>query len=335
MNTFGKILRLTTFGESHGPAMGGVLDGFPPGFSPDFNRLQSFVDRRRPGTSLNVTQRKEADKVEFLSGFSPEGISLGTPIGFIVRNTDHRSSDYDSLRENMRPNHADLTYLERYGVRDHRGGGRASARETLSRVVAGALAVQWLESQGVNVSASIENEEELLAEVEKARRDADSIGGVVDCVVSGMPSGVGNPVYDKLHARLASAMMSINAAMGFEYGEGFAASRMRGSEMADRIGADSEGALHYLSNHCGGINGGISNGEDITMRVAFKPTPSISIPLESVTASGSPTVVSTHGRHDPCVALRAVVVVEAMAALTIADFLIERQGYSCYGKSIL
>ncbi len=331
MNTFGNKFRLTTFGESHGPAMGGVIDGCPPGMRLDLEGVQRELDRRRPGNKPHTSARRESDRVEWLSGLSPEGVTLGTPIGFMVRNEDMRSRDYDALRDVFRPNHADHTYMARYGIRDHRGGGRASARETLCRVVGGAVARQWLASRGISVAASLAfigpcptpdgvltpEAEALLREVEAA---GDSIGGVVRGSIKGMPAGIGNPVADKLHARLGAAMLSINAAMGFEYGAGFGAASMRGSEMADEM----QGG-RYLSNNCGGINGGISNGEEIYFRVAFKPTPTIARPLRTMTDEGADTVLSARGRHDPCVAIRAVPVVEAMALLTLADQLLLSQ----------
>lgn len=325
MNSFGNVLVLTTFGESHGPAVGGVLDGFPPRFSVDRDALQAFVDSRRPGQGKLVSQRREEDKVEFLSGFSPDGLTLGTPIAFMVRNVDHRSEDYAELRHVYRPNHADRTCDLRYGIRDWRGGGRASARETLARVVAGGLALQWLESHGVRISANLQGGDEMLGRVEEARIAGDSIGGAVECFIEGYPAGIGNPVYDKFHARLAEAMMSINAAMGFEYGAGFGAVGLRGSQMADEMRGSSDG-IRFTSNNCGGINGGITNGAPIRFRVAFKPTPTIAKPLHTVTDEGTDVLLNAKGRHDPCVAIRAVPVVRAMAALVAADFLIMRWG---------
>lgn len=336
MNSTGIYLRLTTFGESHGVAMGGVLDGFPPGVRIDFDALQAFVDTRRPGRP-GTTTRSEKDRVEILSGFSPEGLTLGSPIGFMVRNTDCRSGDYDRMRDTYRPNHADYTTECRYGIRDHRGGGRASARETLCRVVAGALALQWLATRGVSVESRLvavggkdvshyADPEALLADIEAARSAGDSVGGVVECRIQGMAAGIGNPVYDKFSARLAAAMISINAAMGFEYGAGFAAASMCGSDMADEFVSDAQGGVSTLSNNCGGIQGGITNGNDIVCRVAFKPTPTIARRLRTVTRQCRETTLVSTGRHDPCVALRAVPVVTAMAALTAADFLIGHEG---------
>ncbi len=348
MNSFGRNVRLTTFGESHGEALGGIIDGCTPGVRLDMEAVQREVDRRRPGQSPLTTSRREGDRVQWLSGLSPDGLTLGTPLAFMVRNEDTRSGDYDNLRDTFRPNHADRTYLERYGIRDHRGGGRASARETLSRVVAGAVARQMPSLAGITVSARLirmgtmevpEGWKPLsyraLASEGKAERiedpvsrylldimrRQDSVGGVVECVISGLRAGVGNPVFDKLQALLGSAMLSINAAMGFEYGEGFSAAAMLGSEMADEMYMGVGGEVYYKSNHCGGINGGISNGQPIRMRIAFKPTPTISRPLHTVTTAGEDTLLKAIGRHDPCVAIRAVPVVEAMALLVLADLL--------------
>lgn len=329
MNTFGNNLRLTTFGESHGPAMGGVLDGFPPGFRVNHDALREFVASRRPGYGTGVSPRREPDEVEFLSGFSPDGLTLGTPIAFIVRNRDARPSDYVELGHVYRPNHADRTYDLRYGIRDSRGGGRASARETVARVVAGGLALQWLESKGVTVGAVLDDEPSLPCYVEEARTQGDSRGASVSCSIIGFPPGVGNPVYGKFQMQLAAAMMSINAVMGFEYGAGFKAANMRGSDFADRMRPDGSGGVEYLSNHCGGLNGGITNGCEIYFRVAFKPTPTISSPLETVNDRGEAVTLCAKGRHDPCVALRGLAVVRAMAALVAADFLIPQYPPRC------
>lgn len=365
MNTFGRNLRLTTFGESHGPAMGGIIDGFPAGFKIDFDALQEEIDKRRPGSSALVTARNEADRPEFLSGISPDGITLGTPIGFIIRNADHHSSDYDEMARLYRPNHADYTYIKRYGIRDHRGGGRASARETVNWVVAGALAQQWLKSQKINVEALLvqagranfsesiherlmhcqtgslplvleDSEEKSIAkEIMDAKKHGNSIGGSVMCAITGVPAGVGNPVFEKLHAALASAMMTINAAKGFEYGLGIASAFASGYDSADLFVMDNfahedyyapgkfrYGDLKTLTNYSGGIQGGISNGMPIYFQVFFKPTPTLMKPLPTIDVVGRPTMIEPAGRHDPCVAVRAVPVVKAMAALVIADFLI-------------
>lgn len=353
MNTFGKNLTLTTFGESHGPAMGGIIDGFPAGFKIDFEALNTEIAKRRPGSSVLVTARKETDTPEFLSGISPEGVTLGTPIGFIVRNADHHSSDYDEMARLYRPNHADYTYIKRYGIRDHRGGGRSSARETVNWVVAGALAQQWLLTKGIKIETvlsqvgpvtagdifdglmtepekpfSLEVNPDLQLAMEEQVREAkkagDSVGGKVSCLITGMPAGIGEPVAGKLHAALAGAMMSINAAKGFEYGLGFRASSAKGSETADRfIPADkNNGTIKTATNFSGGIQGGISNGMPIFFSVAFKPTPTLMMPLETVDTDGNATTLNPAGRHDPCVAVRAVHVVKAMAALVIADYLV-------------
>ncbi len=350
MNTFGKNLTLTTFGESHGPAMGGVIDGFPSGFKIDFDRLYKEVAKRRPGSSVLVTARNESDRPEFLSGISQEGITLGTPIGFIVRNSDHHSGDYDEMKTLYRPNHADYTYIARYGIRDARGGGRSSARETVNWVVAGALASQWLESKGVFVQTVLSQVgpitagdifDSLITDPEKpfklevnqdlqlamqeqvllAKKSGDSVGGKVSGLITGLPAGIGNPVADKLHAALGAAMLSINAAKGFEYGLGFRAPSARGSETADIFlpSQDASGNVKTATNYSGGIQGGISNGMPVYFSVAFKPTPTLMKPLQTVDVSGKPKTLNPTGRHDPCVAVRAVHVVRAMAALVIAD----------------
>ena len=315
MNTFGNLIRLTTFGESHGPAMGGILDGMPSGVKIDLDKVQAELDRRAPGRHPDTSQRREPDKVEFLSGFTADGITLGTPIGFIIRNCDARSRDYKEYNARFRPNHADFTYFKKYGVHDFRGGGRASARETVSWVVAGALCRQLLELKGVEINASfIETNT-----VSQAAAASDSTGGIVECVITGLPIGVGEPVADKLHARLAGAMMSINAAKAFEYGDGFVSASSFGSEQIDRfVSLDSPVCS---SNHSGGIQGGISNGMPVNFRVYFKPTPTIMRHVETIDADGNDVVIPPKGRHDPCVAVRAVPVVEAMAAVTVADLM--------------
>lgn len=358
MNTFGRNLRLTTFGESHGPAMGGILDGFPSGFRIDFDKLYAEIAKRRPGTSPLVTARNESDKPEFLSGLSQDGITLGTPIGFIVRNSDQHSSDYDDMAKLYRPNHADYTYMMRYGIRDHRGGGRASARETVNWVVGGALAAQWLETKGVSMDAVLarvgkvdfsdyfltrlrenkspvipldlpsESKQKIEEEILKTKKTGNSIGGVVICVITGVPPGIGNPVFGKLHAALASAMMSINAAKGFEYGLGFEAANANGYESADRfLCGENSADLKTDTNYSGGIQGGISNGMPIYFSVAFKPTPTIMIAQPTVDINGAETLLKPAGRHDPCVAVRAVPVVKALAALVIADFLTVKHNF--------
>lgn len=317
MNTFGERLRLTTFGESHGPAVGGVIDGFPPRIKIDFELLARRMAERRPGRP-GTSQRREEDIPEFLSGINGEGITLGTPIAFIIKNRDSRSEDYKQLEDAYRPNHADFTYEARYGIRDHRGGGRASARETACRVVAGALAEQFLKSRGIEINAWLENTDE----IEAAARDGDSTGGIVACEITAVPAGIGNPIYDKLSARLAYAMMSINAAKGFEIGDGFSMAFRRGSEVADVFYKDDDGTVKTRTNHSGGIQGGISNGMPIRFRVAFKPTPTIGKPIPLLMRDGREKVEIITGRHDPCVAVRAVPVVRAMAAIVLADYLV-------------
>lgn len=350
MNTFGEIFRLTSFGESHGPAIGGVIDGMPPGIEVDLNFIQSELDRRRPGQSHLTTSRKEPDKVEILSGVF-EGKTTGCPIGFIVRNEDQHSQDYDNLRDAFRPSHADFTYQVKYGLRDHRGGGRSSARETITRVVAGAFAKLFLQRHGITITAYTSQVGPLRLESQKTFTDphsraliesnpvrcpdpqmaqemteligqikeaGDTIGGTVTCIIEGCPAGLGEPVFDKLHARLAFAMLSINAAKGFEYGTGFEGVSQKGSQQNDLMGPGAT----FLTNHSGGIQGGISNGEDIFFRVAFKPVATIGKPQKTVDKNFQPTILQAKGRHDPCVLPRAVPIVEAMAAIVIADFLL-------------
>ncbi len=318
MNSFGTLVRLTTFGESHGPAMGGVLDGMPPLVHIDVEEIRHQLARRRPGDKPNVSQRKEADEPEILSGLTPEGLTLGTPIGFIVRNTDARSKDYSDYEGRFRPNHADYTYYKKYGVHDFKGGGRASARETVSWVLGGSIARQWLSTLGISIEANfIET-----GSVTDAAAAGDSVGGIVSCIVKGMPAGIGEPVFDKLHARLAAAMMTINAAKAFEYGDGFKSTYMKGSESIDRFNSPllSPDAI-CTDNHSGGIQGGISNGMPVTFKVHFKPAPTIMRPLATIDVTGQECVIPPKGRHDPCVAIRAVPVVESMAALVLADLI--------------
>lgn len=341
MNSFGNIYRLTSFGESHGPAMGGVIDGVPAGEIIDLGEVAVQLARRRPGTGKAVTGRSEADLCEFLSGLmavdengdvaggiSPEtskAVTLGTSIGFIIRNNDQHSGDYEALRHIFRPSHADYAWQQKYGLRDWRGGGRSSGRETVSRVVAGAIARQILRRYGVNIEAVLEEIGgvpvaqggfEILS---RAKDDGDSLGGVVSCRVSGCPAGWGEPVFGKLQQMLAGAMMSIGGAKGFEYGAGFAISKMKGSEANDFMRAGAGGYPEFLSNNSGGIQGGISNGCDIIMRVAFKPTPTISKAQTTVSDSGHDVTLEARGRHDPCIAVRAVPVVESMAAMVLLD----------------
>lgn len=306
MNTFGNIFRLTTFGESHGVAIGGVVDGMPAGVKVDYELLRSEMERRKPGSSSVVnSSRKEDDEVEILSGVF-EGSTTGMPIGFIIRNTDARSQDYDALKDLFRPSHADWTYQEKYGIRDYRGGGRSSARETACRVVGGAFAKMVLNQLNVSIKAEVEEYEGWMQKAEEARREGDTVGGVVRCVVSGCPVGLGEPVFGKLHAALGGAMLSINAVKGFEYGEGFRAAEMRGSEHNDSFLYEDGKVVGTRTNHSGGIQGGISNGEDINFRVAFKPIATL--------------MKEVKGRHDVSAVLRAVPIVEAMAAMVILDY---------------
>lgn len=349
MNTFGQKFRLTTFGESHGPAIGGVIDGFPAGIAIDFDAIAAAMEERRPGRR-GVSPRKEDDMPQFLSGISPEGISLGTPIGFVIWNKDTRSVDYGNLAHSFRPNHADYTYFAKYGIRDHRGGGRASARETACRVVGGAFAAQLLKERGIEIKAFLTaagkvGEEDILRrlaespelastyqpsptvrekmerEIEDAQTSGDSVGGAVTCIITGLGAGIGEPIYDKLTARLASAMMGINAAKAFESGLGRESASMRGSRMLDNF-ENRDGRIVTSTNFSGGIQGGISNGMPIFFNVYFKPTPTIGLPVALMGENGEVAVETIKGRHDPCVAVRAVPVVKAMAAMTLADLIL-------------
>lgn len=347
-NTFGNIFRLTTFGESHGAGIGGVIDGFPAGIELDLEFVQSELDRRKPGQSRITTDRKEADRVEFLSGIF-EGKTTGCPIGFLVRNTNQHSGDYDNLRQVYRPSHADYTYTQKYGIRDHRGGGRSSARETIARCVGGALAKLALRQLGVSIQAYTSQVGEITLDRDYTKYDlgltesnavrcpdpvkaaemeqliaelkaiGDTVGGVITCVIKGVPVGLGQPVFGKLHAALGAAMLSINAVKGFEYGEGFEGVSARGSEQND-IFYNNGGRIDTRTNHSGGIQGGISNGRDISFRVAFKPVATLLMEQPTVDVHGNDTVVKARGRHDPCVLPRAVPVVEAMAAMTLLDY---------------
>lgn len=349
MNTFGNLFRLTTFGESHGPGVGGVIDGFPAGIEIDFDFLQRELDRRRPGQSSLTTPRKESDRVEILSGVF-EGRSTGCPIGFLVRNENQHSSDYENLRELFRPSHADFTYYSKYGMRDHRGGGRSSARETIARCVGGAFAKMALRRLGISVTAytsqvgsiALEHDyrqydfskieenpvrcpdpakaEAMAALIAEVKAEGDTIGGVITGVVKGCPAGLGEPVFGKLHAALGAAMLGINAVKGFEYGEGFRGVTARGSEQNDVFYRSEDGRIRTLTNRSGGIQGGISNGEDIYFRVAFKPVATLLREQPTVDINGNPVTVKARGRHDACVLPRAVPIVEAMAAMTILDF---------------
>lgn len=344
-NTFGNIFTLTTFGESHGDSIGGIIDGCPSGKKINIDLVQTDLDRRKPGQSKIVTQRKEDDTVEILSGLF-EGKTTGTPIGFVIKNKDHKSTDYSHIKESYRPSHADYVYEKKYGNRDYRGGGRSSARETACRVVAGSIAKQVLNNIQINAYVSkvgsisinkshseldfnnIEKNnvrcpdlstakamEELIM---KVRKDGDTVGGVITCVIKNAPIGIGEPVFKKLHSELGAAMLSINAVKGFEYGSGFDGTKMRGSQHNDIINPDGT----TKTNNSGGIQGGISNGMDIYFNVAFKPVATIMRNQESIDSEGKKTTIKGRGRHDPCVVPRAVPIVEAMAALVILDYLL-------------
>ncbi|MBQ9499223.1 MAG: chorismate synthase [Bacteroidaceae bacterium] len=347
-NTIGNIFRLTSFGESHGKGIGGVIDGYPAGIDIDMDFIQHELDRRKPGQSSITTARKESDKVEILSGIF-EGKSTGTPIGFIVWNENQHSQDYSNLKEVFRPSHADFTYWEKYGIRDYRGGGRTSARETISRVVAGAFAKLALNQLGINIQAytsqvgsicleddytlyniataednavrcpDAEKAKEMEDLILKVKAEGDTIGGVITCVVKHCPIGLGEPVFGKLHAALGNAMLSINAAKGFEYGSGFSGVTQKGSEQND-VFCQENGRISTRTNHSGGIQGGISNGQDIYFRVAFKPIATLLREQQTVDVNGEETVLAAKGRHDPCVLPRAVPIVEAMTAITLLDY---------------
>lgn len=346
-NTFGKRFCLSTFGESHGAAVGGTIDGMLPRINVDPDFIQSELDRRRPGQSAITTPRTEADRVKILSGVF-EGKTTGTPIGFVVENTNQHSADYDSLAEVFRPSHADYVYQQKYGIRDHRGGGRSSARETIARVVGGAFAKLMLRAYGIEIKAFTRQiggvalatpyteldmrqsesnivrcpdeavAQQMIKEIEQVKSEGDSVGGVVTCVISGAPVGLGEPCFCKLQAQLAYAMLSIGAVKGFEYGSGFGGASMRGSAHNDTFYADGD-LVRTRTNNSGGIQGGISNGEDIYFNVAFKPTATILREQETINKQFEPIRFKAHGRHDPCVVPRAVPVVEAMAAMVMAD----------------
>lgn len=348
MNTLGRIFRLTTFGESHGEAIGGVVDGMPAGIPIDMDFIQQELNRRRPGQSSITTARNEADQVELLSGVF-EGKSTGCPIGFIVRNTNQHSDDYDNMRQLYRPSHADYTYTQKYGLRDHRGGGRSSARITISRCVAGALAKLVLRQLGIQITAytsqvgdiALNNDyrqydlsqtesnavrcpdqqkaQEMIELIQQVKAEGDTIGGIITCVIKGCPIGLGEPEFGKLHAQLGAAMLSINAVKGFEYGAGFAGVNQRGSEQNDVFTIGHDSTVTTKTNNSGGIQGGISNGQDIYFRVAFKPVATLLREQDTVDINNQPTKLTARGRHDACVLPRAVPVVEAMAAITILD----------------
>ncbi|HOZ75116.1 MAG TPA: chorismate synthase [Flavobacterium sp.] len=350
-NSYGTLFRITTFGESHGEALGGVIDGCPAGIALDFNAIQKEMQRRKPGQSAIVSQRKEADEVQFLSGIF-EGKTTGTPIGFIIPNTNQKSDDYSHIKDSYRPSHADYVYEKKYGIRDYRGGGRSSARETASRVVAGAVAKQVLKDIKINAFVSSVGEifidkpyqdldfskiesnsvrcpdeataEKMEAYIRDIRKQGDTVGGTVTCVIQNVPVGLGEPVFDKLHAELGKAMLSINAVHGFEYGSGFCGARMKGSEHNDLFNPDGT----TQSNLSGGIQGGISNGMDIYFRVAFKPVATIMQAQQTLDVHGNMITMQGKGRHDPCVVPRAVPIVEAMAAMVLADFYLINKIYS-------
>ncbi|WP_418511220.1 chorismate synthase [Corallibacter sp.] len=350
-NSFGKLFKLTTFGESHGAAIGGVIDGCPPGLELDFDAIQNELDRRKPGQSEIVTQRKEPDTVEFLSGIF-EGKTTGTPIGFNIRNTNQKSKDYSHIKDVYRPSHADYTYDKKYGIRDYRGGGRSSARETACRVVAGAIAKQLLASVSINAYTSSvgdiflekpyqaldfsktesnivrcpdpEVAEKMIQRIKTIRKEGDTIGGTITCVLQNVPVGLGEPVFDKLHADLGKAMLSINAVKGFEYGSGFCGAKMKGSEHNDLF--NPEGTTK--TNLSGGIQGGISNGMDIYFRVAFKPVATVIQKQDALDRAGNIVEMQGKGRHDPCVVPRAIPIVEAMAALVLADYYLLNKMYN-------
>jgi chorismate synthase len=349
-NSFGRLFRITTFGESHGKALGAIVEGCPAGLEIDEEKIRLEMQRRKPGQSKITTQRKEEDEIEILSGVF-EGKSTGTPIGIVIKNADQKSKDYSHIADKFRPSHADYTYFEKYGIRDYRGGGRSSARETAARVAGGAIAKQFLATKGIQIQAYVsqvgdltlqkpytslnldlaednivrcpdpEFADQMIALIDSVRLERDTIGGVVSCVIKNCPPGLGEPVFDRLHAELGKAMLSINAVKGFEYGSGFEGVKMRGSQHNDAI-VNEAGKIHTTTNHSGGIQGGISNGEDIYFRVAFKPVATIMQDQESVNEAGEAVTVSGKGRHDPCVVPRAVPIVEAMAALVLADFLL-------------
>ena len=344
-NSFGNIFKLSTFGESHGKALGGVIDGCPAGVELDFDTINKELNRRRPGQSEIVTQRKEDDSVEFLSGIF-EGRTTGTPIGFIIVNKDQKSKDYSHIQNSYRPSHADFVYDKKYGFRDYRGGGRSSARETVVRVVAGSIAKMLLKDVKINAFVSSVGEitydyqiskvnfdkiedsivrcpdektsDEMISLIKSIKKNGDTVGGVISCIISGVPVGLGEPVFNKLHAELGKAMLSINAVKGFEFGSGFKGSSMKGSEHNDSFKADGT----TKTNRSGGIQGGISNGMDIYFNVAFKPVSTIMRDQDSIDSAGNEVKVKGKGRHDPCVVPRAVPIVEAMSALVLADYLL-------------
>ena len=315
MNTLGHLFKLTTFGESHGTAIGGVIDGCPSQMKLDFDFIEQELLRRKTAQSSISSQRKEPDRVEWLSGLL-DGVTLGTPIAFMVRNEDCKPEDYEALKDVYRPSHADYTYEQKYGIRDWRGGGRASARTTLPIVVAGAIAKQILKDKGIRVCAEVTS----MGDAEQARREGDTVGGIVECRILGAPAGLGEPMFGKISAELAHALFSLPAVKGFEIGDGFALAKMKGSEANDTF-INKEGKITTLTNHSGGIQGGITNGNDVVFRVAFKPIPSISQPQQTMNRAGEPCQIAIGGRHDVCALPRAVVLVEALAAMVTVDAL--------------
>lgn len=349
-NSFGNLFKITTFGESHGTAIGGIIDGCPPGIELDFEAIQHEMNRRKPGQSKIVTQRKEPDEVKFLSGIF-EGKTTGTPIGFLIENANQKSKDYSHIKNAYRPSHADFVYDKKYGFRDYRGGGRSSARETASRVVAGAIAKQMLKNIKINAFTSsvgdiflekpyqsldfsktednivrcpdAEYADKMIEKIKQIRKEGDTIGGTITCVLQNVPIGLGEPVFDKLHAELGKAMLSINAVKGFEYGSGFCGAKMKGSEHNDQFNIDGS----TKTNLSGGIQGGISNGMDIYFRVAFKPVATIMQDQITIDKDGKEVEMQGKGRHDPCVVPRAVPIVEAMAALVLADYYLINKMY--------
>ena len=327
MNTFGRNFRITTFGESHGRALGAVIDGCPPGIPLDLTDIQPLLDRRRPGTSPLTSQRKETDRVEILSGVF-EGKTTGTPIAVIVRNEDMQSNDYEALGTVFRPGHADFTYHEKYGIRDHRGGGRSSGRETVGRVAAGAVAMKILAGKGIAISGKIlsvhgrTEPKEIEAEILAAKNDGDSVGGIAEIRATGCPAGLGDPVFGKLDALIAGAMMGIGAVKGVEIGDGFMVAGKFGSENNDPMTKDG-----FATNHAGGILGGISSGQDIVVRIAVKPTSSIAKTQKTRDIYGNVVDISVGGRHDPCIVPRIIPVAEAMLALVLADCMLEQRKY--------
>jgi chorismate synthase len=345
-NTFGKLFTVTTFGESHGPALGATIDGCPAGLELSEEDLQFDLNRRKPGSSRHTTQRREADQVRILSGVF-EGRTTGTPIGLIIENTDQRSKDYGNIKNQFRPAHADYTYMHKYGVRDYRGGGRSSARETAMRVAAGAIAKKYLAAQGISISGYLsqlgpiklncsqpeivndnpffcgeaDKVDELVTFMDALRKSGDSIGAQVTVIATGVPAGIGEPVFDRLDAELAHGLMSINAVKGVEIGDGFEVVSQRGTEHRDEMTPEG-----FLSNHAGGILGGISSGQDIVARIALKPTSSLHLPGQSIDVNGESVEIVTKGRHDPCVGIRATPIAEAMMALTIMDHVLRQRG---------